>query len=182
MSCARFTILLLVVLAFFAPSAWGQLGEGLGDRGSGRMVPEKGKDGDALQKIFQDGVDYLAEGECDRAEEKFEKVLDKVPRNSQTNYLRGIALQCMRRYEVSIRYFRRAKRDDSEYYQAYGALGISYLALDDADRARRELEELSKYKRMCEQGNLRCPPELLKAYKKLATAIERAEGSVEGPS
>jgi tetratricopeptide (TPR) repeat protein len=185
MSLIRLPISTLAFLACFAGLAMAQVGGVDGGGGGGIMVPSQDEDGDTLMRTFRDGVALLAEGKCKEAEEKFEKILKQVPRNSQTNYLRGVALQCMHRYKASLRYFQRAKRDDAEFWQAYGGLGISYLAIDRVDRARKELDELTKYKRLCEKPNRRCPPELLKAYEKLATAFERAEGgvddSVEGP-
>jgi hypothetical protein len=149
-----------------------------GGGGGGKMVPDQDEDGPALSEVFSDGVKFLADGKCKEAEDKFEFVLKKVPRNSQANYLRGIALQCQHRYKSSIRYFRIAKRDDAQFYQAYGGLGISYLVLGKSKKAHAELRQLERYMNLCQRKNRRCPPELLKAYKKLATAIERAEGGV----
>jgi tetratricopeptide (TPR) repeat protein len=178
MSSIRSITLILALATGLAPLAAAQM-RGI-DRGAAPAVPGQDEDGPSLSKVFQTGVDYLVDGDCKRAEEMFERVLDKVPRNSETNYLRGVALQCMDRYDESVRYFRRAKRDDADFFQAYGGLGISYLALERPEKAHREFEELAKFKRLCEQGHRRCPPELLKAYEKLRTAIERVEGAAPG--
>ena len=161
MAPIRTLVLAVVFAALFAPVVEAQM-RGI-DRGAARAVPGKDEDGPGLQKVFQAGVDYLVEGDCKRAEEMFERVLEKVPRNSETNYLRGVALQCMDRYTESVRYFRRAKRDDADFFQAYGGLGISYLALDRPEKAHDEFDELARFKRLCERGNRCCPPELLKA-------------------
>lgn len=178
-------LLILLVSLCVAQVASAQGGGVDGGGGGGKMVPSQDNDGDTLMRTFEDGVAYLAEGECEEAEKKFEKVLKKVPRNSEANYLRGISRQCMRDWKGSIRYFRRAKRDDLEFWQAYGALGISYLAIDRPKQARKEFDELAKYKRLCEMPRRKCPVELLKAYEKLRTAFERVEGGVtpseEGP-
>lgn len=149
-----------------------------GGGGGGKMVPDQYEDGATLSEVFSDGVKFLADGKCKEAEDKFEFVLKKVPRNSQANYLRGVALQCQHRYKSSVRYFRIAKRDDAQFYQAYSGLGISYLALGKSKNAHEELQQLERYMNLCQRKNRKCPPELLKAYKKLATAIERAEGGV----
>jgi tetratricopeptide (TPR) repeat protein len=149
-----------------------------GGGGGGKMVPGRDEDGSTLSEVFREGVAFLADGKCKKAEDKFQFVLKTVPRNSQANYLRGIALQCQKRYNSSIRYFKRAKRDDAQFYQAYGGLGISYLALGKPARARDERRRLGKFMRLCQRKNRICPPELLKTHKKLTTAIERAEGGV----
>ncbi len=149
-----------------------------GGGGGGKMVPDQDEDGASLSQVFRDGVKFLTDGKCKEAEDKFEFVLKKVPRNSQANYLRGIALQCQHRYKSSIRYFRIAKRDDSQFYQAYGGLGISYLVLGKSESAHEELQQLERFLKLCQRKNFKCPLELLKAHKKLKTAIERAEGGV----
>jgi len=172
-------LVLCLLCLCFASVASAQGGAVDGGGGGGPMVPSQENDGDTLMRTFEDGVALLADGECKEAEDKFEKVLKTVPRNSQANYLRGICLQCMHNYKGSIRYFRRAKRDDAEFWQAYGALGISYLAIDRSKQARAELDELAKYKRLCERPRRKCPVELLKAYEKLSTAFERVEGGID---
>ena len=181
-SHSHFALLVAACLILPPQVAFAAAGGGVdGGGGGGRMAPSQDEDGSSLSKIFREGVAFLTDGECKRAEKKFRDVLKKVPRNSEANYLRGIALQCQQNFKSSVRYFKRAKRDDAEFYQAYGALGISYLALGSPERALDALKELTTFKEICEQGNLRCPPELLKAHKKLATAIERAEGGLETP-
>lgn len=147
-----------------------------GGGGGGSLVPGLGRGGAGLTEIFSEGVTFLAEGECKRAEKKFTAVLEKVPRNSETNYLRGISLQCQRRHKYATRYFKRAIRDDAQFYQAYEALGISYLTLERPDLAEKELKELEVFKVLCQMGTRKCPAVLLKSHRKLLAAITRMAG------
>jgi tetratricopeptide (TPR) repeat protein len=182
MSTHRFSSLILVGLLFAAQIASGAPGGGWdGGGGGGDMVPSRDRDGPGLAQTYRDGVAFLAEGECKRAEKKFNAVLKQVPRNSEANYLRGIALQCQKKHKSAVRYFKRAKRDDAQFYPAYGALGISYLTLERPDLAERELKELDRFKERCESGNQICPPALLKSHEKLSTAIKMLQGQAVEP-
>jgi Flp pilus assembly protein TadD len=183
MSILRSAILIVASLLFMVQVALAAPGGGVdGGGGGGRMVPSRDNDGATLSKLFSEGVAFLTEGECKLAEKKFRKVLKKVPRNSEANYLRGISLQCQRNHKSAIRYFKKAKRDDAQFYQAYEALGISYLTLERPDLAERELTVLSDFLEQCSGPRQICPPTLLKSHEKLLVALKRTEGqSVESP-
>jgi len=160
-------------LLLSSQAAFGQGGGVDGGGGGGDMVPSRTS---KLTDIYRDGVTLLADGECKRAEEKFKAVLKKVPRNSEANYLRGISLQCQKDHKSAVRYFKRAKRDDHQFYRAYDALGISYLMLERPDLAAKELQELDVFKELCGIGNRVCPEKLLKSYRKLSDAMKRTQG------
>ena len=175
----RFSFLIVTSLLFSAQLASAAAGGGVdGGGGGGEMVPSRTT---KLTETFQNGVNFLTEGDCKRAEKKFRVVLKKVPRNSEANYLLGISLQCQRDHESAVRYFKRAKRDDAQFYQAYEALGISYLTLERPDLAENELVKLGEYKDLCQTGNRICPEKLLKSHRKLLAAIRRVEGQPVAP-
>ena len=179
MSTVRVSFLIVVGLLFSVQIAFGAGGGGGGmdgGGGGGLLVPGRDRGGSKLTTLFREGVAFLSEGECKRAERKFRAVLKKVPRNSEANYLRGVSLQCQDNHKSAVRYFKRAKRDDAQFYQAYGALGISYLTLERTDLAEKELEELDEFKELCQLGNRICPTTLLKSHRKLLAAIERTGG------
>lgn len=144
-----------------------------GGGGGGRLVPLESQSGPGLTKIFDQGVSFLTEGKCKDAEKKFEHVLEKVPRNSQANFLRGVSLQCQNRYKRAIRFFKLARRDDAKYWAAYEQLGMSYLVLKRRDLAEMELARLDEFKDMC---RLRCPAGLLKSRGNLIDAMKRIDG------
>jgi len=173
-------LLVILGLALSAPSAFAQAaGGGVdGGGGGGKMVPDQDEDGPGLTRIFNEGVQMLTEGECKLAEKKFKRVLKKVPRNSETNYLRGVALQCQDKHKQAIRYFKRAKRDDAAYFRAYTELGMSYLILGRPDLANKELTQLDRMAATCGE---RCPQLLLKSVKKLRLALDRVEGRMVDP-
>jgi tetratricopeptide (TPR) repeat protein len=168
----RYTLLVAIGLLFSVQVAFGRGGVD-GGGGGGEMVPSGTT---KLTETYRDGITFLADGECKRAEKKFRAVLKKVPRNSEANYLLGISLQCRKDHKSAIRYFKRSKRDDAQFYQAYGALGITYLTLERPDLAEKELQKLSAFKDLCQTGNKRCPPELLKSHRKLLEATKRTQG------
>lgn len=177
MHAVRLPFLIVVFLLFSVQISFGQNGGGVdGGGGGGNLVPTRDRGGTKLTTLFKEGVSYLKNGECKRAEKKFIAVLKKVPRNSEANYLRGISLQCQRKHLSAVRYFKRSKRDDVQFYQAYEALGISLLTLARPDLAKMELNRLAKFKELCELGNRICPETLLKSHRKLLVAYTRVDG------
>jgi tetratricopeptide (TPR) repeat protein len=173
-------LLAILCLALSAETASAQAaGGGVdGGGGGGKMVPDQDEGGPGLTTIFNEGIVFLTEGECKLAEKKFKRVLKKVPRNSQANYLRGVSLQCQNKHQQAVRYFKRAKRDDASYFRAYSELGMSYLILERPDLASKQLTQLEEMKSTC--GD-RCPPLLLKSVIKLRTALARIEGRPVDP-
>jgi hypothetical protein len=169
MTFARFTIGVLALLLCSAGMATAQYV----NQGDGRLVPQQGRGGDTVTVLYRDGVEFLKKGECKDAEKKFLKVLDAVPRNSEANYLCGVALQCQKDFDGSVRYFRRAKRDDAHFYRAYEALGISALALGSREHAQRELDALDEFVGECGK---KCPPILVRSRQKLVDAIAKFDG------
>jgi tetratricopeptide (TPR) repeat protein len=167
-------MLMVVCFALTAPFALAVGGGAVdGGGGGGNMVPELGRGGPSLTEDFKKGVALLAEGECKRAATKFLKILKKVPRNAETNYLYGLALQCQKKHKQAIRFFQRAKRDDQQFFRAYTEMGLSYLILGRPDLARIQMTALDKMKLTCRD---RCPSKLLKSVAKLRKAIDRIEG------
>lgn len=171
----KFSIVVLAILCLglSAQTALAQGGGVDGGGGGGRAVPDQDNDGPGLTKLFKQGVNLLTKGDCKLAERKFKRVLKKVPRNSEANYLRGVSLQCQDKHKQAIRYFKRARRDNALFYRAYAELGMSYLVLNRPDLASPQLRELEKLKRTC--GD-RCPSYLLKSVAKLRKAFDRIKG------
>jgi tetratricopeptide (TPR) repeat protein len=167
-------LLILAILSFSASIASAQyVGNG------GALVPAPGREGDTVTTLYRDAVEFLKKGECKKADRKLRKVLDKVPRNSEASYLRGIAHQCLKDYEGSLHYFRRAKRDDAQFYRAYEALGVSALALGSRQHAQAELDELKVFIDACGR---KCPEVLRRSYQELGQAIEKFDGvAVQSP-
>ncbi|MFP6653986.1 MAG: hypothetical protein VCB25_00045 [Myxococcota bacterium] len=167
------TILMVLFFALTAPCALAADNPIVDGGGSGRLVPDFGRGGPGLTQLFKDGVALLTEGECARAGKKFRRVLKKVPRNAETNYLHGLALQCQKKHKQAIRFFQRAKRDDQEFFRAYTEMGLSYLILGRTDLAKIQMTALEQMKSTCRD---RCPAKLLKSVAKLRRAIDRIEG------
>jgi len=175
---------ILVMILWCALSAQSAVAGGAGGANPGSqggdLVPDKSKSGPGLTKIFEAGVEFLVAGDCKRAEKKFKRVLKTVPRNSEANYLRGVALQCQDKHKQAVRYFKRSKRDDAGFHRAYAELGLSYLVLERPDLAREQLNALQRRKSIC---GSRCPLDLKKAFAKLRSAFDRIEGKLpQGPA
>ena len=170
---SSFVLLTFVFLCLGPLDASAQLG-GAVDRGGDNALPDQDHDGPGLTKIFSEGVALLTKRDCKLAEKKFIRVLKDVPRNSEANYLRGLALQCQDKHKQAIRYFKRARRDDASFYRAYAELGMSYLILNRPDLAEPQLFELNRMVGTCGE---RCPAHLLKSVAKLRKAMQRIDGA-----
>ncbi len=163
------TVIVSVQAAFAAGSGGGG-GGGLGEgQGGGR--------GSDLSRVYREGVQLLADGECKKAERKFRKITKAVSRNPEANYMRGMALQCQGKYKTAVRYLKKAIRYDDEMYAAYQQLGISYLELGEEKDAKGQLDRLETFKQGCDGD---CSRELLEAHAKLVAAIAAQETEVSG--
>jgi Flp pilus assembly protein TadD len=167
---ASSVVVFLALSAQIASAAGGGGGGGAGFGGGG---------GADLNKVFRDGLAFLADGECKKAEKKFKKIVKAVPRNPEANYLRGVALQCQDKHKAATRYLKKAARYDDKMYAAYEKLGISYLAIGKPDEARSQLEYLDSLRQQCRKT---CSPELLQARATLASAIAKPDEEIEKPA
>ncbi len=83
---------LLTLLAAIAAFAAGGGGGGGGAAVGGRSGPDP-------NKAYRDGVEFLAAGECKKANRKFKVVLKAAKRNAEANYLRGRSLECLNKHK-----------------------------------------------------------------------------------
>lgn len=166
--------LILVIACLGLPV---QVAVAAGGSGGGAGAPGgSGGGGPDLNKLFREGTQLLAAGECKKAERKFRKVLASVKKNAEANYLRGVALQCQDKHKSAARALKKATRYDKKLYAAFEKLGLSYLALGRHEDARSQLAHLESLKRACE-GN--CSSKLRKAHAKLLSAIGAAESEAK---
>lgn len=138
-----------------------------------------GGSGSDLTAVFEEGVEQLADGDCKKAEKSFRKVLRKVPKSPEVNYLRGVALQCQGKHKAAARYLKKARRYDRDLYAAYAKLGIAYLALEEREDAEEQLEDLAQMIESCDGD---CAPKLLRAHADLTEAMERVDSGQEASS
>jgi Flp pilus assembly protein TadD len=172
----RLTPLVLSIAIGLALSAPAAIAAGGGGGGSGGLGG--GGRGPDLTKVYREGVELLADGDCEKAERKFRTVMKAVSRNPEANYMRGVAYQCQGKHKRATRYLKKAVRYDEEMYAAYEKLGISYLALGDEKDAKRQLGHLESFKQGC---NETCPPTLLEAHANLASAVAAGESDEADP-
>jgi tetratricopeptide (TPR) repeat protein len=157
----------LVLCVSLCGALSGQVSIAAGGGGGGGFAPGSGG-GPDLNKIFREGTELLADGDCKKAERKFRTILKAVARNPEANYLRRVALQCQGNHKAAARYLKKAARYDEEMYAAYEKLGISYRALGNEKDAQHQLLELEALIRACVE---KCPVKLLEAHASLASAI-----------
>jgi tetratricopeptide (TPR) repeat protein len=161
------TLGLSLLVAAAAYSAGG--GGGMGGGGGGS------RSGPDPNKAYREGIEYLAAGNCKKAERKFRVVLKAVSRNAEVNYLRGTALGCMDKHKSAVKHFRRAIRYDKSMVLAYERLGLSYLALEKPEDANQQLARLAELRAQCAEE---CEPKLIRAHGDLEAAIrDRAGGA-----
>ena len=167
-------VLILSLFFFGVPSLVWAAGGGGGGGGQWQGIGGGGASSRRLSKVFREGTELLAEGECAKAEKKFRKVVKAVPKNPEAHFLLGATYRCQGEHKSAIRAFKRAKRYDSELYAAYQMLGASYLELGDRAEAEAELDDLSEMLTACAED---CSDEMKAAHAKLRAALE-----VEGVS
>lgn len=156
---------LLVAAAAYSAGGGGAMGGG-GGGGGGRSGPDP-------NKAYRAGIEFLAAGDCKKAERKFRIVLKSASRSAEVNYLHGTALSCMKKYKRAVKYFRRAIRYDDSMYPAYERLGLSYLALEKPKDANEQLARLAQLRTQCAAE---CEPKLIRAHYGLDTAIRERTG------
>jgi Flp pilus assembly protein TadD len=164
-------------LALSAPAAIAAGGGGGGGGGGSGGLGGGGR-GPDLAKVYREGVELLADGDCEKAERKFRTVVKAVSRNPEANYMRGVAYQCQGKHKRATRYLKKAVRYDDEMYAAYEKLGISYLALGEEKDAKRQLDYLETFKQGCDET---CPATLLEAHANLASAVAAGETDEADP-
>lgn len=165
MNPVRMVLSLVVVLALSGPFA--QAASAAGGGGGGGLGGAQGSGRD-LNKVFQEAVQLLADGDCKKAARNFKKVLKAASRNPEANYLRGVALQCLNKHKAAVRYYKKAVKYDDEFYVAYERLGTAYLAIGKSEDAVAQLRELETFRETCGQD---CPAKLHQAHASLESAI-----------
>ena len=167
MSPIRFAAI-LVACFFLSP----QLSFAAGGGNMGGPAPANAsRRGANLSDTYREGVEFLAAGECKKAEKKFRIVLKAVASNPEANLMRGAALQCQGEHKAATRYFKKAKRYDKKLYAAYQRLGVSYLEMGKRDDAQDELDDLTKLLENCGEN---CPKGLSQSHSQLEAALDRA--------
>lgn len=170
-------ILSLSFFVFGVPSlVWAAGGGGGGGGGQWQGIGGGGGSSRRLSKLFREGTELLAEGECANAEKKFRKVVKAVPKNPEAHFLLGATYRCQGEHKSAIRAFKKAKRYDSELYAAYQMLGASYLELGDRAEAEAELADLSEMLTACAEA---CSDKMKAAHAKLRAALEVEAGAPE---
>jgi len=163
-------VLTLGLSLLAAAVAYSAGGGGMGGRGGG------GRSGPDPNEAYREGIEFLAAGDCKKAERKFRVVLKAVSRNAEINYLRGAALACMDKHKIAVKHFRRAIRYDESMYFAYGRLGLSYLALEKPRDAHDQLARLAELRAQCSEE---CEPKLIRAHDDLDAAIRGGAGGAK---
>ena len=158
---------LLTAAAAHSAGGGGAMGGG-GGGGGGRSGPDP-------NKAYREGVEFLAAGDCKKAERKFRVVLKSAKRSAEVNYLRGTALGCLNKHKSAVKYFRRAIKYDESMYLAYERLGLSYLALEKPEDANEQLARLAELRAQCAE---RCARKLIRAHDDLDAAIRGKAGGV----
>lgn len=85
--------------------------------------------------ILETGLTYLAMPNFDRALEEFLKLLPKLEKWWELNYLLGLSYKGLTEYDTAIKYFNLALEENNKVPEVYNELGISYILIGDVDDA-----------------------------------------------
>ena len=171
----------LAMFVLLAPTAAAQLGGLPGINPGGRRMPGydfqinddnlRGPDLYTVKSAYKQGLRYLKKGKCKRAAERFDFVLEFLPKNSTAHYMAGSADRCEANYRSAAAHYREAIRYDEAMYLAYKNLGVSYLAQGQLQSALEPLAQLEVLRVGCETD---CPEELETVYADLKKIVEMA--------
>lgn len=171
----------LIGLAVLAPAAAAQLGGLPGINPGEHRMPGydfrvnddnlRGPDLYTVKSAYKQGLRYLKKGKCKRAAERFDFVLEYLPKNPTAHYMAGSADRCEENYRSAAAHYRNAIRHDEAMYLAYKSLGISYLAQGQLQSALEPLAQLEVMRVDCETV---CPEELEVVYADLKKIVEMA--------
>ncbi|WDI30828.1 tetratricopeptide repeat protein [Hyphococcus flavus] len=133
--------------------------------GSTISEPEK-KEAVDVQASFAAGVQAIKDSDYKLAEKKLGEVLRVSSDHPEANYYMGVAKVGRGKEKSSVRYFKKAIKERSNFVEAYEQLALVFVALEKQDEAQEQLERLRDIRTNCD--NETCQAEL----------VERADQSI----
>ena len=131
----------------------------------------------AIQTVPQDpaaeyrqGIAALQAERYEEAKRLFEHVLTVAPRDTNTNFLAGLAHAGLGDFHGARNYYEQALRTDPTFIPARRELGIAYLMLGQRARAEEQLAVLGRLRNECAADCSRAP-EIASAIEALTAAL-----------
>lgn len=162
---------LLIAVAAMALSGAPAIANGGG--GGGSSAPSSsGPSYDPVEE-YQTGVDALRAGEFKKAERAFKRVTKVAKKDANTRYMLGLAHLGQDEFKAAAKSFARAVKYDAKLYRAHAKLGVTYLKLEQEDKADAVLADLQSASATCAGA---CPEAA-----EIASAIAEIEARKSGP-
>ena len=162
---------LLIAVAAMAFSGMPAFANGGG--GSGSTAPSSsGPSYDPVEE-YQSGIEALRAGEFKKAERAFKRVTKVAKRDANTRYMLGLAHLGQDEFKAAAKSFERAIKYDAKLYRAHAKLGVTYMKLEQEDKANAVLDELQTTSTTCAEA---CPE-----AGDIASAIAEIEAQKAGP-
>lgn len=102
------------------------------------------------EDLFNKGVDALIREDYVTAEKSFGEVLGVVRDHPEANYYMGMAKVGREKHKSSVRYFKRAIKERSDFVEAREQLALVYITLGKTAEAQEQLSALHTLKQTCE--------------------------------
>jgi tetratricopeptide (TPR) repeat protein len=152
MDLIRTSKLLLIGGSLAAWAASSQAAPGGGGGGGSPSMPSSSAPQFDPAAEYRAGVEHLQANRFKEAKKAFDHVLEVAPRDANTNFLAGLAVNGLGDAKGARRYFERAVRADKKMVAAHRELGLVYAKLGDWEKARAQLDRLKALESECGAG------------------------------
>lgn len=90
---------------------------------------------------LETGITYLSIPDFEKALDEFLKLLPKLEKWWELNYLLGLSYKGLTEYSTAVKYFNRSLEEKDDVPEVYNELGISHMLMGDIDLAVSTLSE-----------------------------------------
>ena len=130
------------IFAVAAPTA-------LGAPGGGGSLPTQPQSQVDPEEAYREGVAALQEGDYKTAEKRFGEVLSVARKHPEANYYMGLAKVGRDKHKSSIRYFKRAIRERSDFIEAREQLALASIVIEKPKDAEEQLAAIRGIRAGC---------------------------------
>lgn len=95
------------------------------------------------------GEKYLSQGDYEKAQKYYGKILNYYDRDPYVNYRMGLTVYRMESYAEARPYFEAALRNDPNIYEAYSTLSASYILEGNIEGAEIVYKRLKDWRKHC---------------------------------
>lgn len=134
---AQISVVALAAASIAAPVAFAA-----GSGGGSGLSEMQSKQSDPTV-AFNEGIAALQESDYKTAEKKFGEVLAVARDHPEANYYMALAKVGRGKEKSAVRYFKRAIKARPSFVEAREQLALTYVKLDESDKAQEQLEKIN---------------------------------------